>query len=449
MYQYIPDQPTLHDSPVRFNTEISSTVDFWQYGSDCFSLFAHQRTRYLGWLGFFDEYREVFDKDCSNYIQALNFLMKNDFLIATQDDCAQERSILFMSAIAETDLILDNVITAQALLSIATFYGSHGNNVPMNDETFPLTGKIYLSDCIIFYRTCFYRHFQLPTFIALNTLISDAQRKHIVTVLFENGDLRKHFPEWELSRKELHLLLNTSFKQLGYDLAPFHYVMAVRLLKFYPKKQELVLQVLANSQIFLQNIHSFKKDLPFWKGVVAFFVAHPETIWQYSLSEYLDYIEYFRYDNSVKKEDFSIKNRTINSLSCSVDFWHPNGHAFSVYHKTDIKWKAGHYRWVEMEVGGNLYTIVELCSSQELIAESKALAHCVHSYINRCKNGNSKIFSLKKMEDETFVPCCTIEVKNEQIVQVGGHSNRKLNDSAWKVLEEWSDRNELKLNLES
>lgn len=65
----------------------------------------------------------------------------------------------------------------------------------------------------------------------------------------------------------------------------------------------------------------------------------------------------------------------------------------------NIKWKASNYRWIEMEVGGNLYTIVELCSAKKLTVESKALAHCVHSYINRCKSGSRRIFGLEKMED--------------------------------------------------
>ncbi len=54
MYQYKFAQPARHESPVRFNTELSKDVDFWQYGPDCFSLFAHQRLRYLAWLVFFD-----------------------------------------------------------------------------------------------------------------------------------------------------------------------------------------------------------------------------------------------------------------------------------------------------------------------------------------------------------------------------------------------------------
>ena len=195
MYEYTPAQPTLHESPVRFNIGISSTVDFWQYGPDCFSLFAHQRTRYLAWLGFFDQYREVLGIDYIKYVQALNFLMTNNYLIATQDAYAQDRSMLFMCLIAEANLMLDNAITAQALLSIASFYGSHGT---MNANSFPLTGKIKLNDCATFYRTCFDPYFQLPFCIVLNTSICDEKHKHIIAVLFENGDLRKHFSELEL-----------------------------------------------------------------------------------------------------------------------------------------------------------------------------------------------------------------------------------------------------------
>jgi len=193
MYQYTPAQPTLHESPVRFNIEMSSTVDFWHYGPDCFSLFAHQRTRYLAWLGFFDQYRAVFGPDYPKYVQALNFLMKHSFLIATQDAYAKECSMLFMCVIAEANLMLDTGITAQALLSIACFYGNHGT---MNTETFSLTGNINLSDCTAFYRTCFDPHFQLPLCIALNKSICNERYKQILSALFENGDLQKHFPEW-------------------------------------------------------------------------------------------------------------------------------------------------------------------------------------------------------------------------------------------------------------
>ncbi|HEA29706.1 MAG TPA: hypothetical protein ENH91_06885 [Leeuwenhoekiella sp.] len=190
MYQYTRAQPALHETPVRFNTELSEDVDFWQYGPDCFSLFAHQRPRYLAWLGFFEHYRAVFGHDYPRYIQALNFLMKHSFLIATQDDYAHEYSIRFMTMIAEANLILDNEITAQAILSIASFYSNHRT---FNTETFPLTGKTNLNDCTTFYRTCFDPHFQLPFCIALNKSICNEKHKQIIALLFEKGNLQKDF----------------------------------------------------------------------------------------------------------------------------------------------------------------------------------------------------------------------------------------------------------------
>lgn len=61
-------------------------------------------------------------------------------------------------------------------------------------------------------------------------------------------------------------------------------------------------------------------------------------------------------------------------------------------------------------------------SSIELFDEGKALEHCVGRYAQRYAEGNTNLFVLRKA-DEPAIPFFTVEVINQEVIQVRGKSN--------------------------
>lgn len=79
-----------------------------------------------------------------------------------------------------------------------------------------------------------------------------------------------------------------------------------------------------------------------------------------------------------------------------------------------------------------------MTNGKDLYSESKALSHCVFSYVNWCKLGNCSIYSMQEIIDDGFFSCITIEVDDNEIVQACGAHNRTLNHLEVVALKGWS-----------
>lgn len=92
------------------------------------------------------------------------------------------------------------------------------------------------------------------------------------------------------------------------------------------------------------------------------------------------------------------------------------------------------------------YGIVELTQHTQLIAEGQAMKHCVGSYMRRCKQGWSAIFSLRKYplgdEAQQMERCATIEVRprTRQILQVRGKRNQVYRASQIPAIRVWAQK---------
>ncbi|MES2920987.1 MAG: PcfJ domain-containing protein [Verrucomicrobiota bacterium] len=93
--------------------------------------------------------------------------------------------------------------------------------------------------------------------------------------------------------------------------------------------------------------------------------------------------------------------------------------------------------------------IVELTYQWQLVAESKAMRHCVDSYARQCRLGRSSIFSLRTDESEDGSPTetshLTIEVNRQsrKIIEVRGKWNQSFAAGRIPLLRKWA--HEMKL----
>lgn len=87
------------------------------------------------------------------------------------------------------------------------------------------------------------------------------------------------------------------------------------------------------------------------------------------------------------------------------------------------------------------FTIVIPCSQSDIIAEGKALCHCVGGYAERHADGKTTILFLRKKSD-VMTPLYTIEVsdKTKEVIQIQGYANRTpLTPEAKAFFEEWKE----------
>ena len=95
------------------------------------------------------------------------------------------------------------------------------------------------------------------------------------------------------------------------------------------------------------------------------------------------------------------------------------------------------------------YEIVEMLTSDELIAEGGVMHHCVASYACSCASGRTSIWSLRKrIESGSVVRLATIEVSNKQkrVVQVRRRWNKLPTNGDLAILVRWGDAGGPKLS---
>lgn len=76
-------------------------------------------------------------------------------------------------------------------------------------------------------------------------------------------------------------------------------------------------------------------------------------------------------------------------------------------------------------------------NSHELIAEGKALSHCVGTYAKKHASGETTIFLIRKAS-EPDTPYYTIEIRKNIIVQVHGKNNRSPDDNVAEFIKEFT-----------
>lgn len=171
----------------------------------------------------------------------------------------------------------------------------------------------------------------------------------------------------------------------------------------------------------------------------------------------IDYIWNQKYENrlvfverGVAQEEgpaqpnFTMHGRTPDTLLRQVEKWHRQ--LGKEVRGGDLQWvksKINDYRYMTGTVkkrNEKIWTIHELLSSNELIAEGRQQHHCVASYARSCYSGRSSIWTMSYQEYLVRQKLLTIELKNDSktIVQVRGLRNRLPTEGEMDVIRHWS-----------
>jgi hypothetical protein len=271
-------------------------------------------------------------------------------------------------------------------------------------------------------------------------------RKRWYIVAAGGGSLYKEGASAWLSRKEVHAFLNP-LPNLGFEGAFWQ-----AIARSYSDDPAFALRI-ARSRI----IQSPRAQLGLWREVVRFFCAHPTTVEE--MDDLHDYLAYRRRRN----RKFNLKGRTLPALRRLMGEWH---HDIDVIERIEAAHRAAAARlhtpaqrlapeparWPGAAVADwfwstaakapprrEEYQLIQLCTAADLVAETRAMRHCVASYASKCIAGRASIWSLRRRGPDGADRLLTIELDPwRKVVQVRGFANRLPLAEEVKILERWA-----------
>ncbi len=271
-----------------------------------------------------------------------------------------------------------------------------------------------------------------------------ALRKRWYVIVARGGSLyREAAREW-LTRKEVHAFLNPP-GDLGFEEAFWQ-----AITRSYTEDAGVALRI-ARSKI----ARTPRAELAFWREVARFFAVNPVPLTQ--IDDLCDFLS----DQHRRDRGWSLKGRTLASLERLSLEWHRDiaaiarieavrrRHAHPAARQQGVeggRWKGAaleDWTWrptaKERSLGKHHYAVVQLTSAEELVAESRAMRHCVWTYASKCITGNATIWSLRRIGAGGREPLLTIELdRQHRAVQVRGFANRVALPDEMKVLERWA-----------
>ncbi|MCG7507471.1 PcfJ domain-containing protein [Mesorhizobium retamae] len=246
--------------------------------------------------------------------------------------------------------------------------------------------------------------------------------------------------EW-LSRKEVHWFLNSS-GELGFDEAIW-----LAVARSYTEDIGVALRI-ARSKI----ARTPRAGFAFWREVTRFFCASPATVAE--IDDLCDYLA-ARHE---REPDYSVAGRTLASLHRQMLEWHRDLDAIARIEaarrrafrtregEDDGRWSGSpldDWSWKptagEARLRKEQFAVTQLVTADELVAESRAMHHCVSSYAQKCVSGQASIWSLRRSAAGSVKRLLTIELdRQHRAVQIRGFGNRLASAEELQVLGRWA-----------
>jgi PcfJ-like protein len=273
-------------------------------------------------------------------------------------------------------------------------------------------------------------------------------RKRWYLVAAGGGSLYREGAGAWLSRREVHAFLNPLGRP-GFDAAIWQ-----AIARSYSSDPGIALRI-ACSRI----ARTPRAELGFWREVVRFFCAHPATV------EEMDDLRDHLADCYLRNPEYSLKGRTLASLGRQMHEWHRDLEAIARIEAARRRAEAalarvrgqavapgasGSWRgaaiadWSWSSAAKDYakrgeYLVIQLRTAADLVAETRAMRHCVASYAAKCIGGQASIWSLRRRAAGITEHLLTIELdRHHRAIQVRGFANRTPRAEERKLLERWA-----------
>jgi hypothetical protein len=277
-----------------------------------------------------------------------------------------------------------------------------------------------------------------------------ALRKRWYIVAANGGSLYKAGASDWLSRKEVHAFLNP----LGDP--DFEGAFWQAIARTLTGDHGVALKI-AHSSI----ARTPRAEVCFWREVVRFFCTNPSTVAE------MDDLRDFLADCFQRDPGFSLKGRRLGSLRRQMHAWHRDLEAIARIEAARRRAEAARARalgqtlppdatldgswtgaamadwsWsptVQDRAKQRQYVVIQLRTAADLVAETRAMHHCVASYAEKCIAGHASIWSLRHRMGGQTDRLLTIEVDGQwRAVQVRGFANRLAYPDERNILERWA-----------
>lgn len=190
------------------------------------------------------------------------------------------------------------------------------------------------------------------------------------------------------------------------------------------------------------HFHNWKLDIAFIIPVINFFKGPGMTANQDEMPDLLGYLQH-KWD---EEKQLNIKGWTMASLRRRVQEWYDEiARRNPLHYRAEIKWKASDYQPYEAVSDDGTYRILELTSAQQLTREGAEMRHCVGTYVHKCLNSQTSIWSLRVFQGEHSRSLVTIEIdKYGTIVQARSKRNASPRPAHKRIIRKWVEKEGLK-----
>jgi hypothetical protein len=190
----------------------------------------------------------------------------------------------------------------------------------------------------------------------------------------------------------------------------------------------------------------------FWRTVLCFFISNsdfPET----QIDDAVEFINAMRFGGEELPSadgwqlrapicpDFRVEGRTTRSLLRLMHRWRLET---ADSQRPVTCWPASgidHFRFLDKREDGmdREWSVIELRNSAALVAEGRAMSHCVARFVDKCRRRDCSIWSLRLRIRDEEKRMATIEVApNRRIVQIKARCNGFAGDRSQDMIIRWS-----------
>jgi hypothetical protein len=189
-----------------------------------------------------------------------------------------------------------------------------------------------------------------------------------------------------------------------------------------------------------------------WRAALRWLVRWEAEIDRVQVRPIIDYLHAY----SAEPADGVLRGRTPASLARLVEAWHLS--LLRIRGRGSRSWPRSPWRELLHDVpspGDDQrrieWRLIELLDNAQLSEESRAMHHCVATYLSRCLSGHSTIWSLRRRvvhPDGASLPrsMLTIEIdpRCSTIVQVRGFANQRASGQPLELVRGWAARENLR-----
>lgn len=261
--------------------------------------------------------------------------------------------------------------------------------------------------------------------------------KYFICIVSGKSLFKEYFQYYYITKKETAVFINCN---VDYVKTPQHallYSFLYSALEPQNRKHDIkkFFDLFNNSKkilgLYADSKFSFYKN-QYVKDIINFICKYEFEEAKDGFTEYMDFL------NSKINDNFSLKNRTLNSIKCLSNEWHLDVIKSSTPNKNS-SWNPlfADEDWTEKRDNVS-WLCFELTKAKELISEGRKQKHCVGSYIDKCLCGNCHIFSMVSDKGSSI----TLEVGvygngGKTLIQARKKLNANPNKEEQAIIKKW------------